>query len=120
MSSPARILVVEDDLAVRETIVEVLADEGYDVSSAANGAEALQRLAGELRPDLIVLDLMMPVMDGPTFRARQRTDPRLSGIPVLVLSASHRNEFAGGPLGEAFLAKPFDLKRFVDTVHRFC
>lgn len=122
MAAPARILVVEDDLAIRETIAELLQDEGYSVSCASNGAEALDRLASGDAPNLIVLDLMMPVMDGWAFRSVQRDDPRLSAIPVLVLSAGHGvdSRAVAGLGAEAFLPKPFDLSKFVDAVHRLC
>ena len=117
-----RILVVEDDLAIRETLCELLQEEGYAVAGASNGAEALRLLSEEGEPSLIVLDLMMPVMDGWAFRSAQRRDPRLARIPVLVLSAGHADgdrSLAG--LGvQGFLPKPFDLDTFVDTVHRLC
>lgn len=119
---PTRILIVEDDAAIRETLAEVLAGEGFAVSCASNGAEALDRLALETAPNVILLDLMMPVMDGWAFRDVQRLDPRLSGIPVLVLSASHGDDRAAiDALGAAaFLAKPYDLDDLIDTVHRLC
>lgn len=123
MASPARILVVEDDVAIRETIAELLQEEGYAVSCASNGAEALDRLAAvDQPPNLIVLDLMMPIMDGWAFRSVQRGDPRLSAIPVLVLSAGHGGDSraVANLAAEAFLPKPFDLASFVDAVHRLC
>lgn len=122
MTSPARILVVEDDTTIRETIAELLEDEGYAVSCAANGAEALAQLDAGSVPSLILLDLTMPVMDGWTFRSAQRSDPRLASIPTVVVSASHgadpRSLERLAP--DAFLAKPFDLDRLIDTVGRLC
>lgn len=122
VSSPARILVVEDDPSIRETIVELLQEDGYAVDSASNGAEALERLAGDAAPSLILLDLMMPVMDGWTFRSAQRRDPRLAEIPVLVISAGHgadtRSVSALGVSG--FLPKPFDVDTLMENVHRLC
>lgn len=122
VSPPARILVVEDDSAVRETVVELLEEEGYSVAEASNGAEALQVLASGAAPGLIVLDLMMPVMDGWTFRAEMRRDPRLAQVPVLVMSAGHGNDEQNLARIEpnAFLAKPFDVCELVETVHRLC
>jgi CheY-like chemotaxis protein len=119
---PARILVVEDDYSIREALSELLAEEGYHVTCASNGAEALHALSGDAAPSLILLDLMMPVMDGWQFRTAQRLDPRLSSIQVLVLSASH----GGGPGApadldaEGFLPKPFDVDTLVSAVHRLC
>ena len=81
------ILVVEDDQDTREGLAEVLAVAGYLVRTAANGKIALEQ-ARENRPDLIVLDLAMPVMNGWQFLEVQRRDPRLAAIPVIVASAS--------------------------------
>lgn len=122
VTGPNRILVVEDDHAIRDAIAEVLAERGYLVSCASNGAEALELLATGDPPGLIVLDLMMPVMDGWAFRMAQLEDPRLARIPVLVVSAGQLREGeALAALGvDAFLAKPFELDRFVSEVHRFC
>lgn len=122
VKSPRRILVVEDDPGIRESLGEVLEDLGFEVACASNGAEALARLAVERPPDLIVLDLMMPVMDGWTFRACQRSDPRLAAVPVIVVSASDARASSRAAVlaGDAFLAKPFELDRFVEEVHRLC
>ena len=96
------ILVVEDDEEIRNSLVEILTEEGYPVQSAINGKvalEVLQRLrnAGTGLPDLIILDLMMPVMGGFAFMDQQRQDPRLVDIPVLVMSADrvHTNMLTG-------------------------
>jgi CheY-like chemotaxis protein len=116
-------MVVEDDFAIRETIFEVLAGEGFRVTCAANGAEALLRLdeasvRGDL-PGLILLDLMMPVMDGWDFRLAQRRDPRLAAIPVLVLSAGAGMEARLGALAPAaFIPKPFELDHLLHLVHQ--
>ena len=119
-----RILLVEDDLAIRDALAEVLEALGYSVRCAGNGAEALEILAAaaEELPTLIVLDLMMPVMDGFAFREAARRVPRLADIPVMVVSASDVTSVPR--LAEldaaAFLAKPFELERFVEEVHRLC
>jgi len=122
VTSGPRILVVDDDLAIRQTMAELLEDEGYEVACAANGADALAQLAAAAAPSVILLDLTMPVMDGWTFRTAQRSDPRLARIPTVVLSASHgadpRSVAVLAP--DAFLAKPFDLDRLFATVRALC
>src|ERR671939_112649 len=82
------VLVVEDEAAIREIVCEILSWAGYDVRTARNGREALDLLrhAGQ-RPDVIVLDITMPVTDGVTFRRTQLRDPELSRIPVIAASA---------------------------------
>jgi CheY-like chemotaxis protein len=109
-----RVLIVEDDADIRETLGELLEEAGYETDEAANGREALDA-ARRARPDLIVLDLMMPVMDGWQFRTAQKSDPALAEIPVIVISAS-------GPPGsidaDTYLQKPFPLDRLVAEVAR--
>src|SRR6266513_925487 len=83
-----RLLVVEDDADLCEHVTQLLSDEGFEVESATDGEEALAILRREPCFDLIVLDLMMPKTDGWQFRVAQRTDPVLSAIPVVVMSAS--------------------------------
>jgi CheY-like chemotaxis protein len=81
-------MVVDDDATWRELVVDFLASEGFAVTAAGNGAEALRRLRRcEVAPDLILLDLTMPVMDGWHFRQRQLVDERLRDIPVVVVSS---------------------------------
>src|SRR5690349_16993945 len=82
-----RVLVVDDDADIRETVSLILEDEGYEVQSAQDGAAALGVLRAGPLPDVILLDLMMPVMNGWQFREQQTRDPRLAAIPVVVLSA---------------------------------
>src|SRR4051794_37746057 len=82
------VLLVEDNDATREAVSLILESDGYQVMTAANGRKALDRLRGGARPDLILLDLMMPVMDGWQFRAEQRRDQVLADIPVIVCSAA--------------------------------
>lgn len=119
MDVSRRILLVEDDFSIRETIAEVLEDEGFRVTCAANGAEALARLAAGDAPALILLDLMMPVMDGSEFRRLQRDDPRLADIPVVVLSAGHAADQRAASLGaDGFLQKPFEVDSLLETVTR--
>jgi CheY-like chemotaxis protein len=122
VTTPARILVVDDDTAMRQTIVELLQEEGYTVTSASNGAEALARLEEGAEPSLILLDLTMPIMDGWSFREAQQSDPRLARIPTVVVSASHSADAKTLERlsADAFLAKPFNLDRLIDTVERLC
>lgn len=117
---PARILVVDDDPDLRGSLAELLEAEGYEVSCANNGEEALDALA-EDAPSAILLDLTMPVMDGWTFRDRQRLDPRLARIPTVVISASFSDPRSAASLGaDAFLAKPFEVSQLTETLQRLC
>ena len=112
----ARILVVEDDETLRETLTEVLADEGHEVRGAAHGYEALERL-DEWSADLIVLDLMMPRMDAFEFREHQRHRPDAATTKVMVLSAARELASAADRLGaDAWLAKPFNLADVIDSI----
>jgi CheY-like chemotaxis protein len=110
-----KILVVEDDLAIREVLTEVLRFEGFEAEGAANGREALNLLEGQEAPSLIVLDLMMPVMNGWEFLDRIHQIPNLSAVPVIVASAGIvRPE---DPVGAVdFLRKPIDLEEFIGRV----
>src|SRR6266496_6722379 len=82
-----RILLVEDDRSIRDVLRAILEEEGYAVTTAENGRRALEHLRSGGAPDLIVLDLRMPIMDGWQFRAMQKADPVLATIPVLAVSA---------------------------------
>jgi CheY-like chemotaxis protein len=112
-------MVVEDDFAIRETLRELLEDEGYHVMWASNGQEALARLRDHA-PRLILLDLMMPVMDGWEFRIAQQRDPSLAHIPVVIISADHGLEQKVSALAvDGWLAKPFELATLLETVNRY-
>jgi CheY-like chemotaxis protein len=118
MTATGRILVVEDDESLREALLEVLGDEGHEVRAAAHGAEALETLA-EWEPELLVLDLMMPVMDAFEFREHQRQRAVAPGARVLVLSAARDLGGAAERLAaDAYLAKPFRLDEMLTTVDR--
>ena len=118
MSEAKRILVVDDDRAIRTLLSDALDLEGYTVITATNGAEALAKMDGAM-PDAIVLDLMMPVMDGRTFLQHCHADPRYAGMPVLVLSASHNLTELAPELGaRACMAKPFDVDVLLAVVDR--
>jgi two-component system, chemotaxis family, chemotaxis protein CheY len=112
----ATVLVIDDDRDVRELLSEILRTEGYAPAAASNGSEALALLDRlELPPTAIVLDLMMPVMDGWEFLAHKGRDPRLSAIPVIVISASGRGVDGGASLQ---LEKPFEIDALVRAIHR--
>lgn len=117
MAERRRVLVVEDDAALRSLVTTILADEGYDVRPVQNGREALDMLQ-IWRAHAIVLDLMMPVMDGWAFRAAQRELPDdLSAIPIIVLSGAREAQSQAAKLGAAAaIQKPFDLNHLIATV----
>src|SRR3954468_24708595 len=111
------ILVVEDDEATREAECLLLRNRGYEVASAADGREALDRLRAGLRPRLILLDLMLPVLDGYALRAELLRDPELGGIPVVVCWAAAALPGRAGTLRPAaVLAKPFEPNRLAEAV----
>jgi CheY-like chemotaxis protein len=115
------ILVVDDDADIRETLIELIRDQGYDAIGACDGREALDRLrTSGTKPCLILLDLMMPKMDGWEFRQAQSTDPALADIPVVVVSA-YRNSHRGAELDAVdHLDKPVEMQSLVDLIHRHC
>ena len=115
------ILLVEDDAPQREALVLLLESEGYHVVEAGHGREALAHLRTEETISLILLDLMMPVMDGWQFRAEQVRDPGLAAIPVIVISGAGSvaaKALAQGAAG--YLRKPIDVDRLLDIVARHC
>ena len=110
------VLVVDDDASIQGFLAEALADEGYQVRTAADGRRALDVL-GTWRPNLILLDLMMPEMDGWTFRAEQRKRADLVDIPVIVLSATRDLEARTEALAPArVFSKPFDLDALLTAI----
>ena len=113
-------LVVDDDPDVRVMLETYLELEGFDVLTASNGLDALQRLR-DVRPSVILLDLMMPVMDGVEFRRQQQGQPVLRDIPVVCLSARHDAQQTASRLGVTdCLAKPLDLQALISVVRRHC
>ena len=104
-----RILVAEDDTEIRQALTDMLEFSGYETRAVANGAESLALLAS-WRPDLIILDMLMPEMDGPTFLDRLHARPEDAAIPIVLLSALRdlQTRAAGLPVA-AIVAKPFDV-----------
>jgi CheY-like chemotaxis protein len=118
--SNCEILVVDDDDAIREVLRAVLTDDGYRVSCAANGEAALERLrSGGPAPCAILLDLMMPIMDGWTFRREQMKDPTMSQIPVIVVTAQGRDA-VGDINAREVLHKPMGLLAVTQAIARVC
>jgi CheY-like chemotaxis protein len=114
-----RILVVEDDVATRSALADILEIEGYNVATVGNGREALEYAQDNPAPCLIILDLMMPEMDGWEFRARQKKHPKLAESPVFVLTASGRQATKGFD-ADMILHKPIDVDRLLSAIESFC
>lgn len=112
-----RVLIVDDDDGVRSMVADLLSYAGFIVETAANGKEGLERLERAPPPDAIILDLMMPVVDGWEFRARQLASDAAS-VPTVIFSASRASvpRSAAGLDGCAHLAKPFDINVLLDVV----
>ena len=113
------VLVVDDDPDILEALSEILEAEGFEIRRARNGKEALERLEPE-PPNLILLDLMMPVMDGWEFAQRMRQKPAaVAAIPIIVLSADRNVGSKAADIGAVgHLAKPFELNDLLDMVRR--
>src|SRR6267154_483424 len=113
------VLIVEDDEDLRDMMAQMLNIEGFAAASVSNGREALDYLHSTGKPQVILLDLMMPVMDGWEFRRRQKADPELAPVPVIVLSALDQARAA--PVdADAFLKKPLDFDRLLELVRDHC
>jgi CheY-like chemotaxis protein len=118
VNPPPLILLVEDDEAIREAVSECLTSEGYRVDTAPHGAAALEQLARGERPSAIVLDLVMPVMNGAEVVARVRANPALASVPILLMTAAIASTAASLPTVDATLVKPFDLDQLLGSVAR--
>ena len=114
------ILVVDDDPDVREALADLLHSRGYRVSSAADGAKALQWLRESDAVCLILLDLMMPVMDGHEFLEHRNADPALAGIPVVVITAGRHPQGSLAPGASDVVHKPFESDQLIGIVRRYC
>jgi two-component system, OmpR family, response regulator CpxR len=110
------VLLVEDDLDVRDVLQDLLEDRGYDVIPAENGKQALEYLClDSARPDVVILDLMMPLVTGWQVLETMRADPRLARVPVVVLTAVTRDRPSGAT---AVVKKPFHMEDLFTTLER--
>jgi CheY-like chemotaxis protein len=116
------VLVVDDDPDIRESLETVLGIHGHPVATAADGSEAIDLLRrGAVTPCLILLDLMMPGMNGFEFRAELEADPLLAQIPLIIITgAGVLADERAGTLRAVVMRKPFDLKALLTTVKRYC
>jgi CheY-like chemotaxis protein len=112
------VLIVDDEFGIADVVGEVLAEKGYHVAIAVHGQQGMVKLA-EQKPDLVLLDVMMPVLDGRDMLRKMRADPAYLAIPVIMMTALPQalpNELA--PLYQAVLYKPFTIDDLFDTVER--
>jgi CheY-like chemotaxis protein len=110
------ILVVDDDSAIRNVVADILELSDYPVKTATNGAEALDQVRAE-RPAAVLLDLMMPVMDGREFMRQVRREPKLAPLPIVIMSAARDAGAVADELGaQAFLAKPFEMDAVLHVI----
>jgi CheY-like chemotaxis protein len=115
------VLVVDDDYAVLDSMKDVLEDEGYEVLLAANGLEALKELRRGIRPCVILLDLMMPVMNGWEFRQEQLLDNSLAAIPTIIVTAHNKAEESAVELKAAScIRKPVQPGTLLAAIGKFC
>lgn len=116
MTARKLIMIIDDDRDIRETLGDLLEDEGFSTVRVADGAAALELLRNGVRPDLILLDLMMPGMNGWDFRSAQLADATIASIPVVVLTASRS---ADVPLDvDTVLFKPVKIDKLLDALDR--
>jgi CheY-like chemotaxis protein len=113
-------MIVEDDPDTRDMLERFLELEGFGVRTAANGQLALDALQIDSAFCVILLDLMMPVMNGWQFREAQSSDPRLSGIPVVVVTAAGSKEDIPAIKADGWLSKPVDFDRLLSTINPLC
>lgn len=114
------VMIVDDDVDIRETIADLLEARGFRVLAAGDGAAAMAELRRGARPCVILLDLMMPGLTGESFRALQLADAALADIPVVLLSGARAVDEVARRMGVEALAKPLELAELVSTVGRFC
>ncbi len=117
MKHRALVLVVDDDDDTRNCVCSVLEAEGFGVTSAKNGKEALELLSGSYRPNLLLLDLMMPVMSGWDVLEALKTRPELAAIPVVVFTAAGEPTVSDGALDRPVLRKPIDLDLLLEMIN---
>jgi DNA-binding response OmpR family regulator len=109
------ILVVDDEFGIADTLSSVLTDEGYRVMVAMNGEEGLARM-GEVKPDLVIVDFMMPVKSGPDMVREMKASAELAGVPIILMSAVSESMVREECEFTAFLRKPFDIDKLLATI----
>ena len=113
------VLVVDDDVDIREVLAEILEEGGFDVGTAANGREALDIVRDkDVQPSAILLDLMMPILDGYGFLERRRLDSAVASIPVAIITAGHGVDRHRIGEGVPIIAKPFTAQQVIDILQR--
>jgi len=110
------ILIVDDEDGIRESLEEIFRDEGYDVTTARSGAEALTALAADKLPSVVILDLLMPGISGNEVYDRMQKDARLAAVPVIVSTSAPER----APPGSLIMKKPIDIDRLLSVVKTFC
>jgi CheY-like chemotaxis protein len=113
------VLIVEDDMDVRELMDVLLTNHGFETMTAANGREALQRMRNR-RPCVVLLDLMMPIMDGWEFRAEQLREPSLADVPVVCVTAVAEHSEMVQRLRAPCLRKPIEFRALLEAVEGAC
>jgi CheY-like chemotaxis protein len=109
-----KVMIVDDERDIRDTLEEFFRDEGFDVATAANGAEALDQLARDELPGTVLLDLVMPVLGGVEVYARMQADERLKKVPVIISTSDPSR----APSGVLIMKKPIDLNRLLVAVRQ--
>jgi two-component system response regulator MprA len=119
--SHGRVLIVDDDPLTRESLAHLLDAAGYQAACASDGLDALDYLRHHPRPNLILVDLMMPKMNGWVFRMQQQMDPNLASIPTVIVSGKAEAECAARYLEAAgYIEKPMDPERLFRFLHQYC
>ncbi len=110
------ILIVEDEMDIRESLKDILEAENYSICTAANGLEALALLQNAAAPKLILLDFLMPLMNGLEFREQQAHLPHLAKIPVILMSADKYIQTKAEQIDVKYVKKPIDLETLLSTI----
>ena len=116
----ASVLIIDDDQGITESLSMLLEDEGYSVAIAKNGSEGLDYLLSHSLPRIILLDLMMPIMDGYTFRDAQVKDTRLAAIPVVIMTAGSLTARTAAMNAYTLVKKPIDIEHLLKSVQLHC
>jgi CheY-like chemotaxis protein len=111
-----RVLIVDDEPEFRDSLQDLLEDKGYQVDSASNGEEALELLRASELPCVVVLDLVMPVLDGIAVFGQMQQDPRLASVPVIVSTSDPTH----APSGVLIMKKPINLRRLLAAIEQHC